>query len=118
MHQKTNHKLHHPIPLRITHKSYNVINYIARVPIIQFESPYHLRSLKQSKSNEINISLKQKKSKIITMNALLESVLAYIISNAVLLKTDLYNITTTTENIKTNIHNLMDTSRYDCSTPL
>ena len=78
MHQKTNHKLHHPIPSRITDKSNNPINSTAKVPIIQFESSKLLQNLKQLKSVDINISLNQKQARITTVEVLLITVSAYI----------------------------------------
>ena len=78
MHQKTNHKLHHPIPSCITDKSNNPINSTAKVPIIQFESSKLLHNLKQLKSVDINISLNQKQARITTVEVLLITVSAYI----------------------------------------
>ena len=78
MHHNTNHKSHHQIPLRITHKSNNAINSIARVPIIQFDSSKLLQNLKQIKSEDINISLKQTQAKITAITVLLITVTAYI----------------------------------------
>lgn len=78
MHQKTNHKLHNRIPSRITDKSNNPINSTAKVPISESESTKHIQNLKQIKSEDININLKQKKAKIPTVEVLLITVSAYI----------------------------------------
>ena len=83
MHQKTNHKLHHPIPSCITDKSNNPINSTAKVPILESESSKLLQNLKQLNSENININLKQKQAKIPTVEVLLITVSAYINSRKV-----------------------------------
>lgn len=101
MHQKTNHKLHHPIPSRITDKSNNAINSTARVPILESESSKLLQNLKQLKSEVINIILKQKQAKITTIEVLLITVSAYINSKEVAMITDQVIMRTATENMIT-----------------
>lgn len=118
MHQKTNHKLHHRIPSRITDKSYNAINSTTRVPILESESLKLLQNLKQSKSEDININLKQKKAKIPTIEVLLITVSAYIYSIVVYMITDSVIMRTATETMITNIHNLMNADNYYYITPL
>ena len=88
MHQKTNHKLHHRIPSRIIIKSNNAINSTAKVPILESKSLKLLQNLKQSKSEDININLKQKQAKIPTVEVLLITVSAYINSKEVAMITD------------------------------
>lgn len=65
-------------PYFITDKSYNAINSVAKVPIIQFESSKLLHNLKQIKSEDINISLKQKQARITTTKVILITISAYI----------------------------------------
>ena len=78
MHHNTNHKSHHPIPSRITDKSNNAKISTARVPISESESTYLLQNLKQIKSEDINISLKQKQARITTTKVILITISAYI----------------------------------------
>ena len=103
MHQNTNHKLHHRIPSRITDKSNNPINSTAKVPISESESLKLLHNLKQLKSEDISISLKQKQVKISSIPVLLITVSAYIYSIVVYMKTDSVIMRTITENMKIKI---------------
>lgn len=118
MHQKTNHKLHHPIPSCITDKSNNPINSTAKVPISESESSKLLQDLKQIKSEDNNIISKQKQSKITTVEVLLITVSAYIYSIVVYMITDSVIMRTATETMITNIHNLMNADNYYYFTPL
>lgn len=88
MHHNTNHKSHHPIPSCITDKSNNAINSTAKVPILESKSLKLLQNLKQLKSEDNNISLKQKQVKISSIPVLLITVSAYINSKEVAMITD------------------------------
>lgn len=88
MHHNTNHKSHHPIPSCITDKSNDAKISTARVPILESESSKLLQNLKQSKSEDININLKQKQANITTIEVLLITVSAYINSKEVAMITD------------------------------
>ena len=85
--QKTNHIMHHMIPLWIRNKSNNAINSTARVPILESVSLNLLQHLKQLTSENINISLKQKKANITTINVILIIISAYMTSKEVEMKT-------------------------------
>jgi hypothetical protein len=88
------------IPLCIRNKSNNAISSTARVPISESKSPKLHQNLKQIKSENINISLKQKKANITTIKVILITVSAYMTSKEVEMKTASVIMKAATESIQ------------------
>lgn len=92
--------MHHMIPLLIRNKSNNAISSTTRVPISESKFPKLHQNLKQIKSENINISLKQKKANITTIIVILITVSVYMTSMGVDMKTDTVIIRTATESMQ------------------
>lgn len=88
------------IPLWIRNKSNNAISSTFWVPISESKSPNLHQNLKQIKSQNINISLKQKKANITTFKVILIIVSAYMTSKEVEMKTASVIMKTATESMQ------------------